>query len=256
MSAPPARIRDQNVAIADTVPVRKAPEKPAESANNQTPNNQTEEISRLQRNLRAVTTERDAAMQELVELRNAQPPQTRRAFQPPPSPARSALVPNAVPAMIEPPPPLPVASTASTVKLALPTLAAPPVRSEGTQSGRHLNGFWYYAKPANPPDKTAGYAPEFIEATITEEKGVLHGSYRSRFRIVDRAISPDVNFSFAGLTNGSTIRCPWSGPGGAKGELTLRLVSENSMRVDWLAVDLGTQQGLASGTAVLTRKVD
>ena len=100
------------------------------------------------------------------------------------------------------------------------------------------------------------YPPEYIEATITEESGVIHGRYRSRFQIVDRAISPDVNFTFTGTPNGPQFNCLWTGAGGAKGELTLKLTSENSLRIDWTASELGTLQGLNSGTAVLTRRIE
>jgi hypothetical protein len=33
-------------------------------------------------------------------------------------------------------------------------------------------------------------------------------------------------------------------------------MSDNSVRIDWAASELGSQQGLASGTAVLTRRID
>ena len=80
--------------------------------------------------------------------------------------------------------------------------------------------------------------------TINEENGVIYGRYRARFEVVDRPISPDVNFTFTGpSSSGSQSGFPWTGSGGAKGELTLRLVSENSMRIDWTATELGTQLG-------------
>jgi hypothetical protein len=36
----------------------------------------------------------------------------------------------------------------------------------------------------------------------------------------------------------------------------LKLTSGNSMRIDWIATELGSQQGLGSGTAVLTRRIE
>lgn len=36
--------------------------------------------------------------------------------------------------------------------------------------------------------------------------------------------------------------------------LKLKLLSRNSMRLEWIATELGSQLGLASGTAVLTRR--
>ena len=85
---------------------------------------------------------------------------------------------------------------------------------------------------------------------------MIHGRYRSRYRIVDRAISPDVNFEFTGTSNGTTLTTPWTGLGGAKGQLVLSLVGENSLKFDWTATELGSGQGLTSGTATLTRRIE
>jgi hypothetical protein len=85
---------------------------------------------------------------------------------------------------------------------------------------------------------------------------VVHGKYRSRYRIVDRAISPDVNFEFSGTPSGGTIACAWIGQGGARGQLTLQMTGENDLKVDWTANDVGSLQGLASGTATLTRRLE
>jgi hypothetical protein len=73
---------------------------------------------------------------------------------------------------------------------------------------------------------------------------------------VDRAISPDVNFEFTGTASGTELTTPWTGVGGAKGQLNLSLTGENSLKFDWTASDLGTAQGLASGTATLMRRID
>ena len=84
----------------------------------------------------------------------------------------------------------------------------------------------------------------------------MHGRYRSRYQIVDRAISPDVNFEFAGPVSGATLHCPFNGPGGARGEITMQLTGENAMSIEWVASELGSMQGLVSGTARLTRRLD
>jgi hypothetical protein len=65
-----------------------------------------------------------------------------------------------------------------------------------------------------------------------------------------------VNFEFSGTPGDGTIVCSWTGQGGAKGQLTLRMVGENDMKVDWTASDIGSVQGLASGTATLTRRLE
>jgi len=253
------------------------------------------EIQRLRSNLRTMTVERDAAIRELNKLRSAASPflpelpaAAPESSQPVttltelPSPAKTSTPVNAAPAAnvapaVNPPPvvsaappppvspappvksnPLPVttppANPVQTVKLTPPVT---PARVEPV-ANRHLSGSWYYVRPANGQQNSnrALYVPEFIEATVTEENGTVRGKYRSRFVVPDRSISPDVNFSFSGVVNGSTATCPWTGAGGAMGEVTLTLLPNNSMRIDWTASQMGKQQGLASGTAVLTRKVE
>jgi hypothetical protein len=136
-----------------------------------------------------------------------------------------------------------------------------PVRPEPSAArpaSHRFAGFWFYSKPAQGQrnKNQALYIPEFMEATIREENGGLAGSYRSRYQILDRAISPDVNFTFACPSVGPAVTCTWSGPGGAKGEVALHLNSENALKLDWNASELGSIQCLVSGTAVLTRRID
>jgi hypothetical protein len=119
-------------------------------------------------------------------------------------------------------------------------------------------GFWFYARPSQGQHNSNStlYPPEFIETWISERGGVVRGRYRARYQIVDRAIPPDVNFEFTGTPNGLGLVCPWTGPGGAKGQITLKITGENGMQVDWNASQLGSMQGLVVGTAKLTRRID
>jgi hypothetical protein len=118
-------------------------------------------------------------------------------------------------------------------------------------------GFWFYTSSAQGPHKDSTlYPPEFIEATILEQGGVVTGRYRARYQIVDRAIPPDVNFEFSGTPNGPVMVCPWTGPGGAKGQITLKLTADNVLQVDWSTSSLGSTQGLVAGTAKLIRRID
>jgi hypothetical protein len=203
-------------------------------------------IASLRADLKAVTMERDAAIRELARLRgteSAKPPATTEA-EPETAQIRLPAVANTeLPAL---------------AKTTLP-LNSPPPRVE-KPAGHKLSGFWFYAEPsAGQHNKNQSlYPPEYIEATISETNGIVNGKYRARFRIVDRAISPDVNFTFTGNSIASAAQAtfPWIGAAGAKGELTVRFLSENSLRFDWTANDLGAQQGLSAGTAVLTRRIE
>jgi hypothetical protein len=206
---------------------------------------QTSLIANLRSNLKVVTMERNAAIREIGRLRGMV------AAEEPATPARPDAADIRIPA---------IAATDLPSAVKLPILAnfPPAVRTEIPASHRFA-GFWFYAKSLQGQHNRnlALYPPEFIEATISEDNGSIHGKYRSRFEIVDRAISPNVNFTFTGARSATPqLTIPWTGAGGAKGELTLKLLSDTSLRIDWKASDLGTQQGLDSGTAVLTRRVE
>jgi curved DNA-binding protein CbpA len=204
------------------------------------------QISRLRADLKTAIADRDAAIVELDKLRGAIQIRTRETPQAPNSRVLEGTEPQ----------PLTLTELPSAPKP--PVLAGTALPRVERPANRQMAGFWFYTKP---PDGQTNknqtlYPPEYIEATITEEAGTVHGRYRSRFLIVDRTISPEVNFTFTGTRNGLQCNCQWTGAAGAKGELVLKLTSDNAMRIDWSASELGTQQGLISGTAVLTRRIE
>ncbi len=198
------------------------------------------QVSQLRSDLRAAIVERDAAIQELNKLRGDPDNRARQASQSGSTPVEGT----------EPEPALIMTELPSASKLPVLSNSA-PTRIEKAANGQ-LAGSWFYAKPPNGRTNK----PEYIEATITEEGGVLHGRYRSRLPKVDRTTSRDVSFTFTGTPNGSQCDCRWTGAAGARGELTLKLTSENSMRIDWTASESGALKGLHSGTAVLSRRIE
>jgi hypothetical protein len=209
-----------------------------------TTDNQTE-INELQSQIKTLKAERDFAIHELERIKGSTADVRKTPTPTRVPPVSQAL--SATPAMTELPglPPSPPRMDSAGSK---PTATKPP----------SLAGFWFYAAPQGGPKSKPQtlYPPEYIEATIVEEKGVVKGKYRSRFQIADRAANPEVNFTFTGTPNGVTLTCPWVGQGGARGEVTMKMTSDNSLRLDWAASELGTQLGLASGTAILTRRID
>ena len=117
-----------------------------------------------------------------------------------------------------------------------------------------LSGDWVFV-PVAETLKSA-YPPEFIELRLREHAGAMRGSYRARYRVADRAISPNVAFQFEGRAGAEGGILPWSGPGGSQGEVTLRLLANGSLRVAWEADRLGQELGLISGAATLVRKLE
>jgi hypothetical protein len=171
---------------------------------------------------------------------------------PPPSVSEAQRAPEpeqtAVPVpQIEAPPPA-VAPAFKTPQLPAPELARLPPN--------HFGGFWALPHEKNYQRQSGKYPPQFIEATITEHEGLIHGKYRARYYVSDRPISPNVNFEFEGTPEGGVAKLPWHGEGGSVGILDIKLLSAEEMEVVWRATDFGQVLGLASGTAVLMRRPD
>ncbi|MGD1071686.1 MAG: J domain-containing protein [Bryobacteraceae bacterium] len=212
------------------------------------------EIERLRADLGLAQAQRDAAIRQLhrsrgLETKTSGPEELARDEPPPAGPALplSTAV-TELPAPLKPSP---------AVAPPRPVRDAPAAARPAAAPARSFAGFWFYTRAAQGAhNNTALYPPEFIEATINEQGGVVTGKYRARYEIVDRAIPPDVNFEFSGTSTGPVMVCQWTGPGGAKGQITLKMTTDNVMQVDWNTSSLGTVQGLVAGTAKLTRRID
>jgi hypothetical protein len=177
----------------------------------------------------------------------AVPPPSAAAPQRAPEPESTApLEPASVPQVQAPPPA--VAPTYTPPQLPAPELAHVPPN--------HFGGFWALPHEKNYQRQSGQYPPQFIEATITEHEGLIHGKYRARYYVSDRPISPNVNFEFEGTPEGGVAKLPWHGDGGSVGILDIKLLSAEEIELRWRATDFGQVLGLASGTAVLMRRPD
>lgn len=179
-----------------------------------------EAIDELRRALRQAEAQRDAALAQMAKMKQSAS-EPRRISEAPASTS-------------EPEPPT------------LAAAAAPP-------AGPRLAGTWFYVPRSVDFASKDVYPPEYIDLTISEENGIVRGRYWARYRVPDRAISPEVFFRFQGEANESGLYS-WTGRGGARGEVRLRLISDETLEVVWLASELGQQMGLGSGTAVLIRQ--
>jgi curved DNA-binding protein CbpA len=139
-----------------------------------------------------------------------------------------------------------------------PTFASPqlPVPEPAHVFRNRYAGFWAYPHEKNFQRQTGQYPPQFIEASISEHDGSIHGKYRARYYVSDRPISPNVNFEFDGKPEGDGAKLPWHGEGGSQGLVEIKLLSGDEMELIWKATDFGQVLGLASGTAVLMRRPD
>jgi curved DNA-binding protein CbpA len=199
-----------------------------------------DELAALRGQLLAANTDR-ARLEKQMAARDA----VRRA----PNPVNLTPEPLAAP---QPAPEIPLPAVLP------PVAAAPaPARTEPPPviaPGARWAGSWAYHQARTEMQSKALFPPEFIEAVITEDKGRIRGQYHARFKVADANISPDVDFRFEGKIAGPAGSLSWTGTGGAKGEVQLRLISGTTLEIVWSATQLGKSMGLASGTAVLDRK--
>ena len=210
-----------------------------------------EQITRLREQLRAMETERDSALAQLGRIVRKQTDDDADAAAVRSDAAVSPSDAAGVSTATE------MSELEAASGTALPPARALPSMNERTVKSAQFAGSWVYAKTSGSAVSSGGkaqYPPEFIEVTMTEVDGALHGQYRSRYQVLDHAISPDVNFDFSGKPVGSSLSCPWRGPGGARGRLTVRLLPASTVEIAWNATELGSQQWLMNGTAMLVRK--
>jgi hypothetical protein len=197
------------------------------------------EAAQLRERLARTINERDAALAEVNRLRFQQPETSSER----PKPKREVA--------FTPPPEIP----RQTTHITEPVLPAPPLVAARPQQpqGNPIVGRWFYRPSESSSRNKELYPPEFIETSISEDNGELRGTYRARYHVVDRPVPPEVNFQFSGKLTGDSGSLPWSGSGGSRGEVTFRLMADHSLKVDWVASQLG-QLGFYKGTAVLVKR--
>lgn len=155
----------------------------------------------------------------------------------------------------EPPPMVAMREDVPAVKLP-PSVTAPvaPVAAKPD-----LAGVWLYAGDPGPGGMSKLYPPEYIELRLGQEPdGTLHGEYRGRYAVTDLAISPSVSFRFR-EKHPNLAAVPWSGPRGAAGTLSLRLVRADVLQVTWkvtsaTSTNTGGGAELNYGAATLIRR--
>lgn len=207
-----------------------------------------EQITRLREQLRTAETERDSALEQLGRFARKQTDDVSGSKVSSNAPAPAATEATGVTTATE------MSELQSGTSAMVP---APPAATDTGHRPAQFTGLWVYSTTSGSavsPGGKSQYPPEFIEVTMTEVNGALHGEYRSRYQVLDHAISPDVNFDFSGKPVGSSLSCAWRGPGGARGRLTLKLLPTSAVQIAWNATELGSQQWLINGTAMLVRK--
>jgi hypothetical protein len=125
-------------------------------------------------------------------------------------------------------------------------ILAPPA------GARRFSGVWVL------PELTASssaFTPEAVDLILNEQQGAIQGRYRARYPGMGTPEAPMVRFYLEGKSQGNVANATWSGVGGSKGEIQIKLASDDALQLVWSTTQPGKQSGPDSGTVALVRKI-
>jgi hypothetical protein len=126
----------------------------------------------------------------------------------------------------------------------------PPLRLESCFVGR-----WLYSPQPDDVDEGVRYPAIYVELVLVERDGELSGDYRARYKIPDKAVSPEVIFKVRGKAGSATAaKLTWVAGDNARGTAEMTLRDPRVLCVTWWTNESGREATLASGTAVLIRQ--
>lgn len=135
-----------------------------------------------------------------------------------------------------------------------PSSAAPPPESaRPVPPAAGLEGLWRYSPARQIAQKPGLYSADHVEVGVSEESGVLYGYYTAHYLVPEGSVSPDVAFKFSGASGGGAATGTWSGVNGNRGEIRLRVLSNNALEVVWVTTHMEHANSLASGKVTLFR---
>lgn len=114
-----------------------------------------------------------------------------------------------------------------------------------------FSGVWVLPKVTTP---ASAYTPEAVDLIVTEQQGTIQGRYRARYPGMGIPEAPMVRFYLEGKSQGDVADATWSGAGGSKGEIQMKLASQGALQLVWSTTQPGKQSGPDSGTVALVRK--
>jgi len=137
--------------------------------------------------------------------------------------------------------------------------APKPERAAGGSAAKpevaEFGGSWLYTPAVDGEADAGGYHATYVELVVAENSGEIAGTYRARYQVPDKAISPEVELRVRGKRpGGKAARLEWTAGDGGKGVMELTLRQPGLMAVRWWATELGSRAGLSSGSAELVRQ--
>jgi len=129
-------------------------------------------------------------------------------------------------------------------------LAAPPRQLSASSS---FTGVWMLS-PSKITPVSSAFTPEAVDLIMGEQQGMLQGRYRARYPNMGGPESPMIRFYFEGTAQGDVANGVWTGEDGSRGQIQLKLTSDNTLQLVWSVSNAGNANAQASGTVALVRK--
>ena len=116
-------------------------------------------------------------------------------------------------------------------------------------------GTWLAAPVAEKTSGPGTYPMVYAELLLSEDKEELVGSYRARYKMPDKTISPEVELRIRWRGPfGRSARTQWVSGSGAKGVLEMWLRPSGLLSVVWWTTELGPHSEMTSGRALLVKR--
>jgi len=116
-----------------------------------------------------------------------------------------------------------------------------------------LSGVWVLPV-AKVPAMASAFTPESVDLILSAQQDSLQGRFRARYPGMGAPDPPMVRFYLEGKIQEDVANANWVGEDGSKGEIQLKLASDNALQLVWSTTQQGKQSGPDSGTLALVRK--
>lgn len=134
--------------------------------------------------------------------------------------------------------------------LSIPTAAA---AVEAREISPSYVGLWLL--PSYGRSAQAAHSPKYVQIGIHGgENNTLYGEYSARYDVLDRPVSPTVEFTFRGSTGNNPAVFEWTGGDGSRGQIELKLLGADSLEAAWRVTEAATGLAVAGGPAVVLKR--
>jgi hypothetical protein len=121
------------------------------------------------------------------------------------------------------------------------------------EGSSRLSGIWTLPT-SKTPSAASAFNPEAVDLIISTQQDTVQGRFRARYPGMGAPDPPMVRFYFEGSLQDDVANAAWSGEDGSKGEIQLKLSSDNALQLVWSTTQTGKQSGPDSGTLALVRR--